>query len=248
MADMEFKEFILYMLPGDEDCERLKTAMARKNMLESTLMVNAASVSPRPQWLTGVPVLVRQQAERASSGADGSAKPQTKRTAYRGKQALVFVQNYSEPAFFGGFVGSSTSGNEFDSVVYGYAKKGGGEAERIGGAAGGMSGGGAAAASLRGHIFNEYAYGHGVKGGGEARIAGAAGLIEQQPGVGSASSGDASQQQQQQRQQLGGGGKARAGDSGVSEAAQAYLEARSASDARRVQHRGGSGVAAAGYR
>lgn len=242
MADTEFKEFILYMLPDHPNCERLKSEMAMKNMLESTAFIHAATVSPRPAWLIGVPVLVRQQMEPASGGLDDdSAKPRTKRTAYRGKQAFAFVHNYSEPASFGGFVGSSTSGNEFDSVVYGYAKKGGGEGERMGGAAGAGVGGGAVAASLRGHSFNEHAYGHGVKGGGEARIASAAGMIGGPPAAPVQASG------------LRGGGRPRSGGqeeddaSGVGAAAQAYLDARSASDSMRVQYRGAGG-AAAGYR
>ena len=222
----EYKDFVLYMLPGNEACTRLQLMMASKNMMESTFVQDASLVSPRPPWLCGVPILVHQITELGS--AQSKAPP--KRTAYRGTEAFKFVQRYSEPSSFSGFGGSS-GGSVFDSGAYGYGEKGNEKSVRIGDAMGAKATLGAGI-----NLFDERAYGNGQKGGGEARIAGAAGFLGgsaedeggmmRPPIVDSGPKGDS----RASRQAID--------DDSLSVAAQSFLDARSASDQAAMMRRG----------
>jgi hypothetical protein len=231
MSDsIEYKEFVLYMKPGDATCDRLQMAMASKNMMEYTFIQDATLVTPRPTWLCGVPILVHQIMESGSS----QSKAPPKRTAYRGTEAFKFVQRYSEPSSFSGFGGSS-GGSVFDSGAYGYGEKGNEKSVRIGDATGAKASLGAGV-----NMFDERAYGYGQKGGGEARIAGAAGFLEggleddggmlRPPIVdkGNTRAGNSDSRSARQGEE----------DDSISRAAQAFLDARSASDQAAMMRRG----------
>lgn len=224
----EYKEFVLYMIPGNEACAKLQMLMASKNMMESTFIQDAKLVNPRPPWLCGVPILVHQVTELGSS----QTKAPPKRTAYRGTEAFKFVHNYSEPSSFSGF-GSSSGGSVFDSGAYGYGEKGNEKSVRIGDAMGAKATLGAGI-----NLFDERAYGNGQKGAGEARIAGAAGFLG-----GEEDDGGMMRPPIVDSNRSKGGGDSRSSrqaqqDDSLSAAAQSFLDARSASDQAAMMRRG----------
>ena len=164
-TDGDYKDFIVYIKPGDPPCEKLIELMSQRGLLEDAIVQDALLIKQRPPWLTGVPILIHQ----TPGNKDKNVEPT--RTAYRGSEAFKFVTAKPvEPQSFGGF-GSSLGNNLFDSVAYGYGDKGndgalvvadatGSHAARLG------TGHGA-------HKFDTKTYGFGQKGSAALVIAGA---------------------------------------------------------------------------
>lgn len=164
-SDGDYKDYIVYIKPGDPPCENLLELMSQRGLLEDAMVQDAMQIKQRPSWLTGVPILIHQTPGNKEKGVEPS------RTAYRGSEAFRFVSAKAvEPQSFAGF-GSSLGNNLFDSVAYGFGEKGNDKATVIADAMGSKAarlgiGHGA-------HKFDAKTYGFGQKGSSELTIAGA---------------------------------------------------------------------------
>ena len=164
-TDGDYKDYIVYIKPGDPPCEKLLELMSQRGLLEDAMVQDAMQIKQRPVWLTGVPILIHQTPGNKEKGVEPS------RTAYRGGEAFRFVAAKAvEPQSFAGF-GSSLGNNLFDSVAYGFGEKGNDKATVIADATG------SAAARLGighgAHKFDSKTYGFGQKGSQTLVIAGA---------------------------------------------------------------------------
>jgi hypothetical protein len=185
-TDMDYKDYIVYIKPGDSPCEQLLELMSQRGLLEDAMVQDAMQIKQRPQWLTGVPILIHQTPGNKEKNVEPS------RTAYRGSEAFRFVTAKAvEPQSFAGF-GSSLGNNLFNSVAYGFGEKGNDKGTVIADATG------SSAARLGighgAHKFDSKTYGFGQKGSQTLVIAGA---IDEDAAV----PPPPPQQQQQRRQQ-----------------------------------------------
>ena len=164
-TDGDYKDYIVYIKPGDPPCEKLLELMSQRGLLEDAIVQDALNIKQRPAWLTGVPILIHQTPGNKEKGVEPT------RTAYRGSKAFEFVAAKAvEPQSFAGF-GSSLGNNLFDSVAYGFGEKGNDKATVIADATG------SSAARLNighgAHKFDSKTYGFGQKGSAALVIAGA---------------------------------------------------------------------------
>lgn len=172
-TDGDYKDYIVYIKPGDPPCEQLMALMSQRGLLEDAMVQDALLIKQRPSWLTGVPILIHQTPGNKEKGVEPT------RTAYRGSEAFKFVAAKPvEPQSFAGF-GSSLGNNLFDSVAYGFGEKGNDKATVIADATG------SAAARLNighgAHKFDSKTYGFGQKGSANLIIAGAIDEDQQPP-------------------------------------------------------------------
>lgn len=68
--DSVFKQHVLYVVPGDPNCERLQRMLDAHPVGDDVWVQNAREIpaNRRPPWLNGVPILVSKESKQAHRG------------------------------------------------------------------------------------------------------------------------------------------------------------------------------------